>query len=469
MKLIRILLLGIVILPNQIVWTQEDEIHHNLESDSSDCTTNIREIFLKGHTEGHIRSYFMTTINHRQLYDYWANAIGGSLGYHTAIWRGFQIGVKGIFTYNLASSDLNQVDPVSGESAKWEKELFDITRPEERKDLDRLEELYIKYHYKNSFATFGKIDINEGPLLLKRDGRMKPFAYKGGWFEFNEIKNQSIKGGFIYAVSPRGMTEWYELNEAIGILNNGAHQNYKTLHYHEHAQTEGLSALGFENKSIKNLNLTMWHYYLHQVYHTIWSQADFENDRFFTGFQYVHQFADTYQSTLAIENRYFQPDEESHTISTQIGFKSKENKNRFSAAYLHGFNSGKFLFPRELSRENFYVSQPRSWVDGLGGVDIYMLRAQIKPTKQKFEGLSTDFRIERVQVSKSPKLNKYQIPSYFQSTLIAKYNFQDQLSGLYLSFLYAYRFTEQATKTNLTNEFYNTNFHHINLILNIIF
>lgn len=447
---------------------QNEEIHHILEHDSANATTSIRAFFTKGHTEGHIRNYLMSTINQGELTDYWANALGGSLGYHTAIWHGFQLGVKGIFTYNLASSDLNHVDPLAGQSSKWEKELFDVTRPNERKDLDRLEELYIKYHFKSSFATAGKIDINKGPLLLKRDGRMKPFVYKGAWFEFKELKQQELLGGYIYAVSPRGMTEWYDLNEAIGLVNNGYHADEGQSYYHEMSETRGLFVMGYQNNLIKNLKITVWHYFLHRVFHTIWNQVDYENDRLYGGVQYVHQFADPYQSSLAFENRYFQPDEESHTLSTQFGVKLNGGNTKLSMGYLHGFNTGKFLFPRELTRENFYVSQPRSWVDGLGAVDIYMLRAQFNP---KGAPLSGDFRVERVQLNDFNHLglNKYNIPSYFQSTIVAKYNFQHKLSGLYIAFLYAYRYAESHRNLTPDKLFYRTNFHHFNLIFNIIF
>jgi hypothetical protein len=452
--------------------SQDGEIHHDLEHDSANHFSNIKEIFKKGHTEGHIRNYFMATINEGSLTDYWANAIGGSLGYHTARWHGFQVGVKGIFTFNLASSDLNKIDPVAQKSAHWEKELFDITRPEERKDLDRLEELYIKYHFKQSFITFGKIDINKGPLLLKRDGRMKPFVYKGLWTEFRELKHQQIYAGWIYAVSPRGMTEWYSLNEAIGLSSNGYLPDGEHSEYHEHSNTKGLLALGYENDFFKDFKLMVWNYYLHHMYNINWLQADYENKRLFAGIQYVHQMADPYQSTLDFENRVYQPDEKGNVIATQIGLKTTNQSTRLSAGYLHSFDKGRFIFPQELTRENFYISQPRSWVDGFGAVDMYMLRWQFTAEKGKYKGLSTDLRVSRIQVNSEEAnytLNKYGRTSYNQATLVATYSFQKKLSGLHFSLLYAHRFLENSQHLHGSEKFYRTNFHHINLMINIHF
>lgn len=451
-------------------FSQHKEIHHDLEVDSIDHVSTIRELFKKGHFEGHVRNYFMSTINQGDLTNYWANAIGGSLGYHTAHWKGFQLGVKGIFTYNLASSDLNMVDPLTGKSAKWEMELFDITRPTEKKDLDRLEELYIKYHFKTSYLTFGKIDINKGPLLLKRDGRMKPFVYKGLWAEFNEIKNQQIYGGWIFAVSPRGMTEWYSLNEAIGLNNNGYLPDGAHAEYHEHSNTKGLGVLGIESKITKQLKLSLWDYYLHHMYNTTWLQLDYESKKWFAGAQYIYQFSDAYQRKLAYENRIYQPDENANIISLQFGRNIKQ-KQRVSVAYLHGFDTGRFLFPKELTRENFYVSQPRSWVDGFGAIDIYMVRAQLTATKEKWKGLSSDIRFERVQVPSSTDYaqNKYGKSSYFQSSIVAKYSFQKRLKGLHFTALYTYRFTENTIDLSPSQTFYKTNFHHLNFMLNIHF
>ncbi|NNE26653.1 MAG: hypothetical protein HKN09_07400, partial [Saprospiraceae bacterium] len=138
---------------------------------------NIKEWFRSGSIHGHFRNYFMTTVNSGSLNDYTANATGGALAFSTAEYYGFSIGVKGIFTFNTYDNELLRIDEASNKFANWETELFDLTRPEEKKDLDRLEELYLKYAFGNNYISYGKLDINKGPLLKRRDGRMKPFVY----------------------------------------------------------------------------------------------------------------------------------------------------------------------------------------------------------------------------------------------------------------------------------------------------
>lgn len=61
----------------------------------------------------------MATINDFELNDYYANATGAALGFITPEWKGLQVGVKGLFTFNTFSSDLNRTDSLSHGSAGW--------------------------------------------------------------------------------------------------------------------------------------------------------------------------------------------------------------------------------------------------------------------------------------------------------------------------------------------------------------
>lgn len=452
-------------------WSQLHDYENYHHEDSLHHVESIKGFFLQGKFHGHVRNSFMGTVNNGMLKDYFANATGGALSYETAILKGFELGIKGIFTYNVWSTDLNQKDTLAHQSAKWEKELFDVTRPEEKKDLDRLEELYIKYHFKNSFVTIGKIDINQGPLLLRRDGRMKPFVYKGLWSELGMLKHHTFNVGWIYGVSPRGMTEWFSLKEAIGMLNNGHQPNGQPAHYHETTHTKGMLVLGYRGQ-LKNFKIQFWDHYLHQMFNTSWLQIDYEGKILLAGIQYVNQFADAYQRKLAYTERIFQPGATSNTLSVQLGAKVGNSGVKISGAYLRGMGGGeRFVYPKVLSRENFYVSQPRSWIDGFGRVDVMMLRLYYRPVKEQWNSFSLDTRFERVHTTGEDDFanNKYGMPSYFQSTTLIKYAFKNKLEGLNLIFLSVFKFTENAIELDHLETFYRTDLFHFNLILNINF
>lgn len=431
---------------------------------------SIKEFCNKGHVYGHFRNYFMATINRGELSDYWSNATGGALGYESAIWKGFQFGIKGIYTYQTFSADLTKIDSLTGKGASWEKELYDVTRPGEYRDLDRLEELFLRFYFnKKSFVEYGKIDLNEGPLLLRRDGRMKPFAYKGGWSEFLLKKQHLLKGGWIHGVSPRGMTEWFSIEEAIGLNNNGYQPEGDKAHYHEATPTRGIGIFNYTFTSNKNFKAQLWNYTFDRLMNITWFQTDFSYENFFGGLQYVHQRALPYQASLDYGSRYYQPDEQAHVISLQAGYNAGDLK--LSAAYLHAFDTGRFLFPKELGRENFYVSQPRSWIDGFGDTDVYLLRMQWNPQQGHWKHFIGDLRLSYTQTPgpDAPQFNKYLASSRYQATALARYHFEKVFDGLEIMFLYVAAFSPDVAEMSPSQQFYKSHFHHLNFVTNIHF
>ncbi len=106
----------------------------------------------------HSRSYFMSTINEGSLKDDYALAQGAGIGLLTVPVKGFQLGVAGYFIFNLVSSDLSKPDAISGGNNRYEIGQFDVTNPKNKHDLDRLEDLFLKYSYrKNSIAIGARL------------------------------------------------------------------------------------------------------------------------------------------------------------------------------------------------------------------------------------------------------------------------------------------------------------------------
>ncbi|AYN67602.1 hypothetical protein D1013_09615 [Euzebyella marina] len=202
---------------------------------------NLKEIFAKGEIEGHIRNFFMSTLNNRGLKDYYTNALGGAIAFKTNEYMGFELGVKGTFTYQTFSADLNEPDQTTGGISKWERELYDINDLDNFNDLDRLEKLYIKYNFQNGYATYGKLAIEETPLLNESDGRMKPYAFKGIWL-------QLFKGKHVFNLSwldriwPRSTVEWYDFDEANGLVKNGFQPDGRPPDYRDDTASRGIAS-----------------------------------------------------------------------------------------------------------------------------------------------------------------------------------------------------------------------------------
>jgi len=469
----RIILIGLILVGSQAYGQHEidyPEDHHMFHVHKNDSIHTVKDFFMKGRAHGHIRSYTMATIHEGSLKDYWTSAIGGALRYETAEWNGVSLGVKGIFTYEAFGMDLTEADEQIGKTAKWEQELYDVLRPGEYRDLDRLEELFVRYSIGDSDIRIGKVDINKGPLLMRRDGRMKPFVYRGAWARIKEFEERDIFLGYIDGVSPRGMTEWFSLEDAIGILNNGYQPDGTPAEYHEHSGMEWIGVVGYEHEVSEGLELNLWNYYFHRNMDIIWIQTDWEKNGWQAGLQYVHQMSMPSIGRAEYTNRYMQDGEQADVLSLRLGYAPEGSSWEFSTAYLHAFDNGRFLFPRELGREAFYVSHPRFWIDGFGNTDVYMAQLAYESKKDEHGVFEMKARLSRLDAPSADdtRFNKYAVPSTYQVMLFPKYAFHKSLKGVEMGLLYIWKIDRQEDRP-LAERFYRTDFHHLNLVLNIDF
>jgi hypothetical protein len=115
-------------------------------ADAKDTTTLAYILLKKGKLDMHLRMYYMTTQNEKELSDYHAWAFGAGLKYETGSFKGFQFGVGGFFVWNLGSSDLGKPDPQTGAANRYEIGQFDIEDPYNKNDMARLENFYFKYN-----------------------------------------------------------------------------------------------------------------------------------------------------------------------------------------------------------------------------------------------------------------------------------------------------------------------------------
>lgn len=420
---------------------------------------NIKSFFSKGHTKGHIRNFTMSTINEGALKDYWANATGGALAYETMRFKGISFGVKGIFTFNTASSDLLEIDSLAGKASKWEVELFDINRPEEKHDLDRLEELFIQYKNAKHNVTFGRQILNT-PLVNASDGRMKPFVFTGLYGIHQTAKKWEMHYAWIYGVSPRSTTHFYSLEEAIGMNNNGYNLDGTKANYSDHISTKGLGIFALKGKVSDQTNVQIWNYHLDQINHTIWTQIDHKFNSFYGGIQYIHQFS-MQEDGLDID--YFHhPDQKTNIIALKAGKKFDHFDH--SLSYSRGSASGRFVFPRELGRDRLYTSIPRAWLEGKGNNNAIVWSSKYVKRNRNYLKISNGYYFG---LDKNDSYhNKYEEADCYQFNIDINYSCHGAWEGLELHVLYLYKH-DLHDSTELAEAFNKTNYHQINLIGNI--
>lgn len=403
-------------------------------------TTSILHAFRKGSIQGHLRYYFMTTNNAEGLTDYYAHAVGGGVKYETAPFKGFQFGMSGFFAFNIQSSDLSKADPKTGQMNRYEIGLFDLTDPSNKSDIDRLEELYLKYNWKKSQVVVGKQLLNT-PFINLQDGRMRPTEVGALWAEVNEVKNTRFEGGYIYEVSPRSTVKWYGVAESMGIYPSGVNTDGNKSNYAGNLSSGGIALLGVTHQLQKNLSVKLWDVYVDQIFNTAMVQADYthplKNDRkLLAGIQYVRQDALKHGGNADAAKTYMEKNARSQTFGARIELATKKwqtslNYNRITA-------EGRYLMPREWGRDPFFTFLPRERNEGLGDVNAYVWKMEVKIPKIRVKTQLGLGYYDLPDVNNFT-LNKYGMPSYAQLNVDLRYAFNGLLKGLESQFLYVYK------------------------------
>lgn len=420
-------------------------------------TSSLLGALRNGKIHAHFRYFFMATDNAAGLSGYYAHAMGGGLRYETGSFRGFQVGISGFFIYNVGSSDLTRPDPATGQLNRYEIGLFDITNPSNKRDINRLEELFVKYSWKASTARYGKQLLNT-PFINLQDGRMRPTEVSGLWIDFNQVKGLRLEGGFLNRISPRSTVRWYSIGESIGLYPSGVNPEGLPSGYKGNLESPGIGMLGATWNAGKNLKVQLWDLTALSLFHTVMIQGDYqwaytEREKVLAGIQYVRQDALGNGGNADPSMTYFPQGGHSNSISARLGWENKQWEA--GVAYTRITKDGRFLVPREWGRDPFYTFMPRERNEGFGDVHAIVVKAatRIPATSFRLELGLGHFSLPDVT---NTQLNKYGVPSYNQLNAGMRYAFPGFLEGLDAQLLYVYK--------QKAGESYNNNKYIINKV-----
>ncbi len=425
-----------------------------------------------GTFEGHIRSYFMSTVNHNEYPDYYALGMGGGLGYYSPIIKNFQIGMSGFIIYNLASSSLETHAPFAN---RYEIGLFDIQDPENHGDLDRLEDLYLRYYFSQaskSHIQVGKFHLKT-PLINLQDGRMRPNLQEGLWIELNNWKTIKVKGGLLWKTSPRGTTRWYDMGQSIGVYPGGRATNGEKAEYAGHVATKNVWIGNIELNPIRNLNYQLWNYHADRLFNLALNKVEWKkknaNHTWLIGFQYLWQKS-LFNDTLSITRQFIEKGEQSHSFSSRLSMTNNYRGDEWNLNYTRITSHGRFLFPREWGVESFYTFMQRERSEGMGDIHAIMLQNNRMLDKHKHLSLQTAAGLYMLPSVDNAKLNKYAMPSYYQVNVRARYKFTGFLQGLQADLLYLYKGNMATGIDEIPAYFHNkVDMHHLSLMLDYYF
>lgn len=450
--------------------TSEKPIVYKGLTHQTEDSASLLFVFKNGQYNGHFRYFFMATENESGLSDYFANAVGGGLHYNTAKYHGFQFGISGFYIFNIYSSVLSEADQFTGQKNRYEIGLFDQENPHNHKDIDRLEELFLKYSFKKNNFTFGRQLINT-PFINLQDGRMRPTGVEGVWIESEQLNNTKIEGGFLYAISPRSTTKWYRIDESIGLYPSGIGHNGKKSDYFANLKSKGVGILGVTKQATKFLKFQAWDVYVDNIFNSLLLQTDLEikanqKNTFYTSGQFIYQNAIKDGCNSDPDKSYFSKKGVAFTYGSRLGFKNDKwdlsfNFNRIS-------DKGRYLFPREWGRDPFFTFMPRERNEGAGNSSAFVIKANYKITKSN---LKTSLAIGYFNMPDVTnfELNKYQFPSYFQINTDVRYSFSNLFKGLDVQFLFALKLKTGETYDDDRYVINKVNMANYNLVLNYHF
>ena len=410
----------------------------------------LRSFLERGEFEVHTRSFSMSTINNGELPDFSTLGVGTGLGYHTPSFHKFSVSMSGFFIWRLY--EYNLTNPAEGES-RYEIALFDMEDPENNKDMDRLEELNIRYKNRSVEVVAGRQKVNS-PLLNEQDNRMRPNLFSGIMTAIR-LNSFLVKGGWLTGVSPRGTVNWYSVEGSPGVYSSGRDIYGRISDFKDNISSKGIGVLAVQHLK-SGSSSQVWNYYAENLFNLSFAQTDYllkmGRDTLLLGAQGFYQVPLNDGGNPDPGKAYIQPEEGTFGIGLRTGIR--KNSHQLTLNYLAISNNGRFLFPREWGREQFYASLSRERFEGNGGVSAYTIKYDcINPGKKA----SVTAGIGKTDMPgvQNYVLNKYGVPSYYHFMGSAGYKPQGVLEGMNVKLQVVHKLAQEQgdlASSNLLNK-----------------
>lgn len=418
----------------------------------------------KGKLSGQFRYFFMATNNQKGFLDYYAHALGIQVKYQTKEWKHLSVAVGGSAVYNLASSDLEQLDPVAKRPDRYEAGLFDLRYPN-KKSVYRLEEFYLQHAQPKGWIRLGGQLINT-PFINPEDGRMRPTFVNGLYYSFTLGATQ-LEGGWITGVLPRSISSWQSAGSSIGWNPQGLNTDGTPANYGGHLSSNGIFLAGVTRAVSRDIKVRLWDQYVDNIFNTALIQADLdhpfkEKAAYLLSLQYINQQRVNDGGRTKESKGYFQSAGPAQVLSAMTGVRS--SRWDLSLNYTRIFKNARYLMPKEWGREPFFTFMPRERNEGMGDVQAFVAKAAYSFPRA---GLKASLQVGIFQLPdvKNAALNKYSMPSYNQVNAEIHY-LPPFARGLDLQLLYVYKGALGNTYQNPSIIFNKVNMSLYNVVLN---
>ena len=408
-------------------------------SQTTKDTTTLQSVLRNGKVSGHIRNFLMATDNAAGLNDAYANGFGVGIGYESAPYHNFQVGISGFFMVNIFSSDLSLIDSATFAPNRYEIGLFDVQNARNTV-LNRLENFYLKYSLDKFTLKIGK-QLIKTPFINPQDGRLAPTMVEAALFEWKNAVTK-VEGGWINKISPRGTLTWFPVANSIGIYPRGFAPNGSRSGYVGNLSSAGVFYTGITHDITPHYTFQAWDFYVENIFNSVLFQFNSEKPsgangaKITTGLQFIMQNAINNGGNSEPQKAYLPQGNTAYTISGNIGY-SFSTPWKVELNYTHITSDGRYLMPREWGRDPFFTFTPREKNDGFGGVDA--INGAI--SHDFGNGFNAEIKYGHFYMPdvKNTVLNKYALPSYNHCNINLQYEFSGFLRGLNMQILFVYK------------------------------
>ncbi|RIW12921.1 hypothetical protein D0X99_17645 [Algoriphagus lacus] len=386
--------------------------------------------------------------------------LGGILAYQKN-WK-FHFGYRTFA--NVASSEIWEPDPTTGQGNRYETGLFDLLDTKDR-FFGKLETFSFEYSDKKFGIKAGRMGINSD-WINAQDGRLSPTAVEGvtAWFAPDKTWKFLVWG--IGRMSIRGSSEWLSVGETVGIYPVGRTVSGKPAQYYGNTASDWLGIWEVDRKIGKDSKIHFSNTVAQNLFSTYW--LAFEKNKIVKSGILTIGIQSGFQQGVGNggdENpdlRYKESEDRNYALSGRIGWRNSKWITHLN--YTHVGGEGRWLSPREWGKDAWYTFIPRERNEGFETVD-----ALVGYGEYRFENIPLSvyghFGIHWLSDPKYAAANKYNFPSYRQLNLGLKYQ-PKKIKNLDLHFILM---SKQPLDTeNLTpNQIYNkVEMLHFNGIIN---
>ncbi|NCP84596.1 MAG: hypothetical protein GW809_09565 [Bacteroidetes bacterium] len=131
-------------------------------------------------------------------------------------------------------------------------------------------------------------------------------------------------------------------------------------------------------------------------------------------------------------------------------------------------DKGRYIFPRERGLDPFYTFIPRERNEGFGHVNAVVLKAGYRNHENTIKSILSMGYVSLPDVT-TVALNKYGLPSYFQTNLDTRKSFSGFLEGFETQLLLSTKIGMGETYSNKRYVINKVDLFHANLIVNYYF